>query len=364
MLRITLSTSLAMSYLLLTACSGNSSTYSILPAAQTFKEAASSTNSKVDVLFVVDNSNSMASSQTNLTTYFPSFISSFASKNLDFQMAVTTTDAYLSEPLFASFYTDYPFLYDAGQTQAHKAKFRDGLTTEDGVFIMLPTTPSLASIFLNNATVGVNGYGDERPWQSMIDTLNSPLNSGFVRSNSFLSIISMSDEDDFSWNGTAYLDNDYTDPRLYQVSDMLTYLNGLTSSTTANKKYSWNSISIQDQTCLATLNASVPGRTLGPRNDSMATATGGAILSLCSDFATGLESIAENILELATQFPLTRTPIVSSIVVTVDGATVVASATNGWRYDSTKNSIIFSGTAIPENGAIISVAFQPTGLTF
>jgi hypothetical protein len=75
-----------------------------------------------------------------------------------------------------------------------------------------------------------------------------------------------------------------------------------------------------------------------------------------------LNSIQEKVLELNTQFYLTRTPLVSSIVVTVNGATVSQDATNGWTYNSTANSIVFHGTAIPAANASIAVNFDPTSV--
>ena len=46
---------------------------------------------KIDILFVVDDSGSMAQEQANLTTNFPQFISVIEQSGLDYRVAVTTT---------------------------------------------------------------------------------------------------------------------------------------------------------------------------------------------------------------------------------------------------------------------------------
>ena len=47
--------------------------------------------SKMDLLFVIDNSGSMQQEQTNLIANFPTFISVLDASGLDYRVAVTTT---------------------------------------------------------------------------------------------------------------------------------------------------------------------------------------------------------------------------------------------------------------------------------
>src|SRR5262249_40734277 len=127
-------------------------------------------NNKVDLLWVVDNSGSMDPLQANMTANFNSFINNFVSKNFDFHLAVTTSDAYLA----GSFWNNNPAL----------AQFRDGVgSTHTGVFDILPSTPNLINVFVTNATQGSNGSGDERVFSSLKAALNSNLNAGFLRTD-------------------------------------------------------------------------------------------------------------------------------------------------------------------------------------
>src|SRR5437868_2296854 len=73
----------------------------------TFKQTPGISNGQIDVLWVIDNSGSMAPFQTNLTSNFNSFISNMNTKGYDFRLAVTTSDAYmavlLNDPTLAQF---------------------------------------------------------------------------------------------------------------------------------------------------------------------------------------------------------------------------------------------------------------------
>src|SRR4051812_14519560 len=91
-----------------TGCS-QSASFSLLPSESNFQQAGLTKN-KIDILWVVDNSGSMDSSQQNLAANIQSFVTQFNSRGYDYQMAVTTTDAY----------KEY---FGAGQAQS---KFRDG----------------------------------------------------------------------------------------------------------------------------------------------------------------------------------------------------------------------------------------------
>ena len=68
------------------ACGGDESSFSLLADADVFQQASGS-NDKVDILWVIDNSGSMATSQSNLANNMNSFISEFQSKNLDFPLS-------------------------------------------------------------------------------------------------------------------------------------------------------------------------------------------------------------------------------------------------------------------------------------
>ncbi|MCB0421486.1 MAG: VWA domain-containing protein [Bdellovibrionales bacterium] len=338
--------------LMIVGCGNEKPSFSLLPDQDVFYQDLNSktTASKIDILWVVDNSGSMETSQTNVANNFQSFIENFQTKDMDFQIAVTTTEAYKS-------------FYGHGSSWS---RFRDGTdsTSHTGEFVLTPLTSMLTDTFMINIQQGINGNGNERAFQSFREALNNPNNSGFVRSDGFLSIVIVSDEDDFSRDSQAWSEN-YNVSDIHPVQDYVDYLDQLTNSTEDVKKYSVSAMAIFDEDCRDELNLEWTGRKIGIRYGELVDATGGVKGSLCGDFASELDVVSENILSLATQFYLSRIPIVESIVVKLDGQIIPNTATNpgpltgGWEYVSETNSVVFKGDYIPQAGAQIQVDFDP-----
>lgn len=364
----------AASALLLTACGQGSSSYSILSASNSFQQAAQPVNNKIDVLWVIDNSGSMASSQQNLANNFPSFINGFKQKNFDFQIAVTTTDAFLSEsPLWDQFYNDFPDFYDGEAMNIH-SEFRDGYGSDhSGVRVITPDTANLNDVFFTNVMQGINGYGDERAIESFRAALQNPLNSGFVRDGGYLAVILVTDEDDFSYNGTdylEYLENEpgFPDsPELTPLSDYTDFLDQITGSNGATRRYSVNTIAINDQACLNKIGGN--SQKIGKRVEELADLTGGTKADICGDFADQLKLLSDNIIKLSTQFYLQRLPVEDTIKVSVNGQSIPEASKNpdgngGWAYNAEANSVVFSGDYVPPQGAVINVTFDPQSLNF
>lgn len=341
------------------ACGQSGTTYSMMTQANSFKQA-NVTNSQIDMLWVVDNSGSMDPLQQNMTTNFNSFMDQFVSKGYDFHLAVTSTDTYLALSQF-------------NNTPSY-ARFSDGVTTHTGVFDILPTTPNVVNTFVTNATLGSNGSGDERAFSSFKAALNSNLNTGFLRPSSFFAVVILSDEDDFSdpsrpeysWTYRGGIpDHDYNNPGLETVASYESYLDTLTGTTGASRRYTVNAITVLDSTCQQQHVSESPSTIIGQRYIQMANDTNGVLGSVCdASYATSLEAIQTRILELGTQFYLNNQPVVSSITVDVNGVQVPNDPNDGWTYNSAANSIMFHGAAVPPAGSTISVNFDPQKLTF
>lgn len=351
----------ALTTLSLTNCGGEGSSFSLLSDTDTFYQNADSVNSKVDILWIVDNSGSMASSQQNLANNFSSFIQEFQTKNLDFRMGITGTDAWLDR-----FYGSDPCteLRDGPIKTNYSTGDCEYAGTHNGYRILTPSTPNLTDVFVNNIKQGVNATGDERPFMSLMDVFNKPLNAGFLRDTSYLAVIILTDEDDTSHDGNRLFP--HGDSRLHPVTNYVSYLDTLTNSSGATRRYSVNTIAIQDQNCVDQL--SVPswnGQVIGHRVNEFADLTGGLRANICGNFAVELAAIADNILSLATQFYLSRIPKPETITVKVNGGVVPQKDQNpgpsvgGWEYISESNSIRFTGDYIPEAGSQIQVDFDP-----
>jgi hypothetical protein len=333
----------------LVACQKNPTTFSLLGETNAYQQIAQPVQSKVDVLWVIDNSGSMRSSQESVAANFQTFMQRFMARGYDFQMAVTTTDAYR-----AAFFPD---------DQRYTSQFVDGTdaTSHSGIRIINAQTPNLESVFITNILQGIEGNGDERAFQSMRDSLNNQLNADFVRDGAFLAIIIVSDEDDFSHDSPEFIGRDYYNPAFHTVQSYVDYLDALKPATSGRRNYSVSAIAIFDEQCLDQVNDYWTGRIVGYRYSQLINATGGVKGSLCSEFGDTLKLISDEIVNLTTRFQLTRIPQVDTIEVFVNSTQMAQDELNGWTYHADDNVIIFHGTAIPPDGAKVEIFFDPIG---
>jgi hypothetical protein len=348
------------------SCQKSNDSFSLLAEQSTFQQASSFQPRKIDILWVIDNSGSMETSQQNVIANFNSFIQRFQTLNYDFNMAFISTDAYMDA-------TDTNGAYKNTYCVAFNKKcsvLRDGpgknatASLHSGIPIITKLTANIPQVFNLNAAQGIQGYGDERAFQSFKTALENPLNSGFRRPDAYLAIIIVSDEDDFSHNAMtpaleSLANNGYlTDSRIHSVNSYVQFLDTYTKSTATLRNYSVSAITILDQQCLDELNTTF-ARRMGTRYIQMADQTGGAKASLCGNFGQSLSLISDMVLQLTSAFTLDREPIPETIRVIVNGVAVQQDATNGWTYDPTNLTINFHGSAIPAADAAININFDP-----
>jgi hypothetical protein len=324
--------------------------FGYLPSSELHQQNQSVLATQLDILWVIDNSLSMEVSQNRLAANFDSFIDGFRKRTLDYQMGVITTEAW--RDLFK----------DSSETRCFSC-LRDGNAKDgpSGYPIVRPDTPNMKDVFLKNVLQGVDGTGDERAFQSIRTALDNPENAGFLRPGSYLAVIIVSDEDDFSHSGSAYLKEDYNDERLEPVSTILQYLDGKTRNNSPIPMFNISSITIPDFECRDKIikNEGGNGQRLGPRHIEAAQRSSGLVGSLCDEFSKTLQQISGRLLELLTRFPLSRRPDPSTITVWVDGRQIPESVDHGWTYSEEDNSIWFHGEEVPHEGARIRIDFTP-----
>ncbi len=333
------------------SCSKGS--FSLMSDEAVFTQSVTQTNVKVDILWVVDNSGSMETSQANVANNFQAFINKFQQTNFDYQIAVTTTEAWRA-PV---------------DNNTDLARFRDGtdLTSYSGIKVIRPDTPDLEQTFITNITQGTRGSGDERPWQSLREALSlqANLDEPFPRPDALLAVIILADEDDFSHNGNNNVQsvaNPYDNPILHDPMMYHQFLYNLTNSTDTKSNFIVNAIGIWDQTCLDQLNTTFTGRRILRRVEPVVDATGGYKGSLCDDFTDVLSGITDTILERSTAFQLGREPYIPSIVVKINGVVIPMDPINGWSYEPNGMLIVFHGSAVPGSSDVVNVTFDPNGL--
>jgi hypothetical protein len=335
---------------LATGC-GSSASFSVMGEENSFSQAPTEVYGKVDVLWVVDNSGSMKSSQQDLIKYMSAFTQEFMNpaKQIDFRMAVVTTDAYRS--LFGS--------------ASSVSEFRKN----SGSAVVTPATlPNPKDALIQNIDQGTSGNGDERAFQSFKVALEHSINDPykpFPRPDAHLAVVILSDEDDYSHDnsnfigGTAGDMSVYDNPALHPIS---MYTNYLAAKTNGN--YAVHAITILDETCRAQRNAVNGGQRIGVRYVQIAQATGGETASLCSDFSGDLQRIAIKSILRATRFELNREPNPATIQIWIDGVAISEDANNGWTYseENGRYFVDFHGAAVPEPGERVTVHFDPVSI--
>lgn len=386
---------LLLSYMFaLTSCADKSAGISILSDSDTFFQSTS-VNNKIDIMWMVDTSGSMAPYQQKLADNFSDFISDFVTKGYDFNMAVGGTDAWIREKNYVHTTcgssnasgnpnTQYYSSSDCNSTLATYGQlthFRDGdiydgtvgAGTRSGNYLItsLMNTADILSTFAKNIKVGIRGDGAERGFASIRASLRRNDDgtegysgethtslAGFRRSGAFLAVIVVADEED----GSRKPDNTVYASTAEYTSSFVSFLDGYTGSTAGNRKYNVSSIVVEDiNNC--------PGHHVsasqGNKYMSIATEANGVIGSICdADFSTKLKEISSRIAELSNRFKLSREPIPASIRVKVNAVNIIESTTNGWTYveEAGSHYIEFHGTALPQQGSAITVDFDPVSL--
>lgn len=339
---------------LLSACDKTDRSFSILSENDSFKQSATYIPRKLDVLWIIDNSGSMATSQSELTSNFSSFINRFKQKQYDFNMAVNGTDAWQGLFVFDPDQSANMLLRDGADCDKQNPLVN--VHTHSQQFILNNQTVDIENIFVQNATLSICGTGNERALQSIEATLSEVQNAGFRRPGAYLAIIIVADEDDLSSILADKIpDGDYSDPNLIPVDHYVKYLDGLVG--TGN--YSVSTIAIDTPECKAEKDLDGFNRSIGTRMFELATLTGGVKASLCSDFGTTLNLISDTIAKVTSQFLLEREPLIATIKAVVNGNVIPNDAVNGWTYNAETKILTFNGSSMPNEGDQVAITYDP-----
>jgi hypothetical protein len=302
-----------------------------LPGEDVFQQSGTD---QVDILFVVDNSNSMALEQDLLASGFASFATELENSNTDFHVGVITTDFDYEDATRGQLVGDPP--------------------------IIDRTDPNYLQTFQDRALIGIDGSGKEKGLEAALYAL-SPLmttgpNAGFLRDEANLLIIVISDEEDCSDNGALALE---TSEACYTMQDKLTPVSYFVSGfkglkPAASDKVQFSAIVGPENATGICDENSLPGS----RYIEVARLMGGLSASICeSDWSAILYDLGLNAAGIFTTFELEDAAEVGTIEVKVDGVVVPESEFDGWTYDPVAATITFHGQAIPARGSEITVTY-------
>ncbi|HEV7557627.1 MAG TPA: hypothetical protein VGO00_19315 [Kofleriaceae bacterium] len=178
----------------------------------------------IDILFLIDDSPSMADKQNNLAMNFPNFINvlnTIEGGLPNVHIGVTTSDMGTKGaadsapgPAIGSGPGSCSGSGKNGNLQIYGAPLTAGdvfisdIKNADGTR-MQNYTGNLADVFTVMAKAGATGCGFEQHLEGAKHALNNnPANAGFVRPDAFLAIIFIQDEDDCSIAHSSLLGND------------------------------------------------------------------------------------------------------------------------------------------------------------
>lgn len=291
--------------------------YSLPDQSQNFAQQVTY-NNKVDIVLMIDNSSSMDIYQARLASEAPALIDTLNSLDMDYRIVVVTTDM---------------------QGGGNGGRF---IGTPA---VLTPATANLAALLQQKINVGTTGSSLERGLQSIQAALQYDNGATFIRQDAALAVLAITSEDDYS-AGTA--------------QSFINYFTQLKPNLPTNKK-GWlvNVIGIPN------LQSPCPSASFGYTEttvkwNALAQASGGLVESICQvSLAIAVTNIQKRIVQMLTDFPLNRKPILDTLVVRINGQVVPQDNANGWEYISEGYLIRFHGSYVPGATDGISVDFTP-----
>ncbi len=293
---------------------------------------------QVDILWVIDDSNSMRAEQETLVAGFASFALELENTGADFHIGVITTT----------------FLYDDPE--------RGKLLGEPPV--ISKEHPNYIQLFAERAVVGVDGDGKEKgleaaAWAlSPIMTTGNGHNVGFLRPEAHLLVVFVSDEDDCSDEGGL---EGAENTACYSEWDKLVPVGDFVTEIEAIKENEENPYAAAQLAAIVgpEVTSGCIDATPGTRYIEAARLTGGLVGNICeSDWSGILYDLGLNAVGIHTTFELEHGAVVGTLVVRVDDVAVPESDIDGWTYDSEYYTITFHGSAIPERGSVIEAEYE------
>jgi hypothetical protein len=313
---------------LLCSCNNKSTSFALPSTSESFGQVITY-NSKVDILFVIDNSKSMIQYQQRLSARVPDMISTLNSLKMDYHIGVTTTT-------MASNST-----YPMSRQIVGSPKY---------------LTSANIHLLADRILAGDSGSDNERGLDSLAfvtgsyAAANAP---GFIRSDALFVVIFLADEND---NSSEFGNGD--------TNDFVNYMNTFKPPfKEGGRAWIANYIgTIQNQSC-DILGGFV---SVGTKYMKLADASNGIKESICSaDLAVAVSNIKARIIDVVTEYRLKDIPNKSTLRVFVGGELIPENAQNGWTLEQESNSgkviyiIKFHGSSIPAADESISVDYTP-----
>ncbi len=312
--------------------------------------------SSIDMLFVVDNSESMSEEQEDLADNFDIFIDKFLELNIDFKIGIITTDADANANTDFSLWT--PQKRPDNWEKIKRAHLHHTSTLHCKINVVqddeLTSTAAEADeaefkkIFQESIKVGLYGSGKEKPIFCIKSFLD--YNPEWVRTDSSLSIIIVSDEDEHpttqntdiaGYLKTLKTNNDFV--KIFSIIDLYCADDkGKKYSDDPNKLYEIIDKNIFCHKDTETKKGIRENKNFSRTHIKAAMDTGGSFYSITSPFDSILKKIKETTTEIAIHFKIKRVlspEELKHIRIEVDGFAV---DDNMWTFHQDKSSFTFN----------------------
>jgi len=278
---------------------------------------------KVDILFVVDNSGSMAVHQRNLSNNVVKFTQTFTrSSVLDYNIGIVTTDM------------------DGNGWGARKPCCGQLVGSTR---VVNKNTPGAEATLASNFLVGTDGSATEASFEPVVSALSQPnlvgWNSGFYRPDASLVVIFLTDAEDQSRAVSAQsLYNFLLNLKRGDASKLLGFGVIVPTNNTSRCDRDDGSTPTKIEAFLGMM----------PNNKNN-------IMNICDpDYGTRLAMMAKDIVDkVGNIIYLDRAPALNSIHVYYGNSELPENYENGWSFDPKRNAIIL--------GSKINWGSQPSG---
>ena len=307
----------------------------------TTDEFTQNTAAAVDVLWVVDNSQSMAAEQAGLGESFTHFVSELVASDIDYRIGVVSTDP-----------ADGGRLHDDGSGTAWVDATMDGAVSIE-TFKSLVRVGTAGALVEKAFETTAMALGKGPGW--VPGTPATSPNGDFLRDDAALFIIMVSDEDDNSFGPVNYY------RRLFEShkgpgNEARISVSAIVSPAGESPCYS----------------SSRGGASqAGDRYTDLASQTGGIVTSICDNFNEALAELSLTAAGLKAVFPLEELANENArmscpgafpddaFCVSVNGEALPrGDRREGWIYESSSNSIVFGVSDIPPPQARITITYQ------
>lgn len=277
--------------------------------------------SKVDILLVIDDSNSMLEDNKKLANRLAGFVADLQTAKIDWQMCVTLTrQLNINNTLY----------------WGASVNWVNYVTSGAPTWVLKQGSPNLSQIFnatIDNIGAGWAGTDDERGIKAAYwHVSNSQYNSCYRGDAAFATIL-ISDEDERSVGGDPSAVFYKNELKSLEEDDLPeNFISHVKQVFGDGKRFTFNSIIVKDKdaSCMASQDSSGSKSHYGRKYEELSKKTGGGVGSICqTDYSASLKYFNQIIENSLGSLPLECEPVDGNVSVTITPTMTVQTTVQG-----------------------------------